>query len=113
MRVLLTNLAPLLRDILGETLAGEADITMATGGAPSADLVTLVRQTAAEVVLTQASRDVAQGLAHALEAEGLSVSLVAIEPDARHAMVFAVGEAPVELSDVSPTTIVMAIRSIG
>ena len=93
MRVLLTNLPPLLRDILSEALAGESDIAM-VGGAPSADLGTLVRDLSPDVVLAQASKDVAADH-RSLSRVRTAVGLVAIDPDSRHAYVYGRGEAPV------------------
>ena len=95
MRVLLTNLPPLLRDLLSEALAGESDMAVVT--------------LSPDVVLTQASSDEAHDLAREL----VAVGLIAIDPEARHALVFARGPDPVLLSDVSPTTIIAAIRSMA
>jgi DNA-binding NarL/FixJ family response regulator len=111
MRVLLTNLPPLLKDLLSESLAGESDMAV-VGGAASADLVTLVRQLSPDAVLTGASRALAEGLARAVQSIETPVGLVAIDPDARHAFVVAPGEATRVLSDISPTTIIAAIRSV-
>jgi DNA-binding NarL/FixJ family response regulator len=109
MRVLLTNLPPLLKGILSEALAGESDIAI-VGATPSGDVASLVRQSAPDILLTQASRDDAARVA---QSAGATVGVVAIDPDARHALVFAPGEAPIVLADVSPTTIIMAMRSIA
>ena len=111
MRVLLTKMPPLLKDILSEALASESDMAVVSG-APRADLLTLVRQLAPDVVVTQAPNDEAASLARLVQSGAGSVDLVAINPDGRHALVFGHGETPVVLSDVSPTTIITAIRSI-
>ena len=108
MRVLLTNLPPLLRDVLGEALAGEPDIEV-VAGAPGADLLALVRQLSPDVVLVQSTSDDAHDLAREL---GM-VGLVAIDPESRYALVFARGPEAVLLSDVSPTTLLAAIRSMS
>jgi hypothetical protein len=111
MRVLLTKLPPLLKDILSEAMAGEPDIAM-IGGAPSADIPTLVGKLSPDVVLTQSFRYEAEQLVETLRSGGHSVGVVAIDPDARHAFVFTRGEAPAVLADVSPTVIIAAIRSL-
>jgi hypothetical protein len=77
-------------------------------GAPGAVLLTVVHALSPDVVLTQASSEDAHDLARELG----PVGLVAIDPDARHALVFARGPEAVLLSDVSPTTILSAVRSI-
>jgi len=107
MRVLLGSLPPLLRDVLSEALAGQSDMSVLVG-APGAVLPTVVHALSPDVVLTQASSEDAHDLARELGAVGL----VAIDPDSRHALVFARGPEAVLLSDVSPTTIISAIRSI-
>jgi len=107
MRVLLTNLPLLLRDVLTDALEGESDIAV-INAAPGAVLLTVVHALSPDVVLTQASSDDAHDLARELR----TVGLVAIDPEARHALVFARGPEAVLLSDVSPTTIVSAIRSM-
>jgi DNA-binding NarL/FixJ family response regulator len=112
MRVLLTGLPPLLKDILSEALAGEPDIAI-VAAAPGAGLGTLVRALSPDVVLAQAPRDVAADIARDLGSSEPAVGLVAIDPDSRHAYVYGPGEAPVVLSDVSPTTIIMAVRSVA
>ena len=108
MRVLLTNLPPLLRDILAEALAGEPDMSVVTS-APGAVLLTVVHALSPDIVLMQAPSDEAYEVARELESAGL----VAIDPEARHALVFARGPDAVLLSDVSPTTIIAAIRSMS
>ena len=77
-------------------------------GAAGAVLLTAVHALQPDVVLTQASSADAHDIARDLG----PVGLVAIDPDARHALVFARGPEAVLLSDVSPTTIISAIRSI-
>ena len=91
MRVLLRKLPPLLNDILGEALAGESDIA-------------LVAQSP-DVVVMQGTRDDADDV---FRASG-GARVVAIDPHATHAIILGDGEAVV-LSDVSPTTIIAAIR---
>jgi len=103
MRVLLTNLPPLLRDILTETLAGESDMSV-VGGGVRGDAESLIGQLSPDVVLIQASRDEAERLFRAFGSV-----VVAIDPRADRALVFRDSE-PVMLRDVSPTSIVMAIR---
>ena len=112
MRVLLTSLPPLLRGILSEALAGQPDIAI-IGGAPSADIPTLVGELSPDVVLTQSFRYEAERLVETLRSGGHSAGVVAIDPDSRHAFVFGRGGAPAVLADVSPTTIIEAIRSAG
>jgi DNA-binding NarL/FixJ family response regulator len=108
MRVLLTNLPPLLRDVLNEALAAESDLAVLVA-ALGAVLLTVVRALSPGVVLTQASSNEAHDLARELG----TVGLVAIDPESRHALVFARGPEAVLLSDVSPTTIIAAIRSMA
>jgi hypothetical protein len=96
MRVLLTKLPLLLRDVLSEALSGESDMAV-------------VSQTP-DVVVMQGTRAEAEAVLHASE----GARVLAIDPDGIHAIVLGDDE-PIVLSDVSPTTIVMAIRgtSIG
>jgi DNA-binding NarL/FixJ family response regulator len=107
MRVLLTNMPPLLRDILSEALANESDMAV-IGSSRDADLMARVRLSSPDVVVAQASREAA----HATARELGPIGFVAIDPDGRHALVFAGGAEPLLLSDISPTTIISAIRSI-
>jgi DNA-binding NarL/FixJ family response regulator len=109
MRVLLANMPPLLRDVLSEALADELDMSVVGGATVDADLMALVRQLSPDVVIAQASREAARAVARELHA----VSFVAITPDGRRVLVFAPGEEPLSLSDVSPTTIIAAIRSLS
>ena len=108
MRVLLASLPPLLRDVLSEALSEQSDMAVVVG-APGAVLLTVVHALSPDVVLTQASSDDAHDLARELG----TIGLVAIDPDSRHALVFARGPEAVLLSDVSPTTILAAIRSLS
>jgi hypothetical protein len=96
MRVFLMHLPPLLKDLLSEALASESDLEV-VGAAPDAD-----------VVVTQASSNEAHDLARELHAVGL----IAIDPNARHALVFARRPQAILLSDLSPSTIIGAIRAI-
>jgi DNA-binding NarL/FixJ family response regulator len=107
MRVLLTNLPPLLRDILREAVAGESDMTV-VGGAATDDLETLVRRSSPDIVILQATPDAAQRVFETLG----GIAVVAIDPQATHAVVLG-ADAPAALNDVSPTTIIMAIRRAG
>ena len=94
MRLLLTKLPPLLKDILSEAFAGESDIA-------------LVGQ-AADVIVMQGGRDEAEEILHANQ----SARVIAIDPEGTHALVLG-GDEPIVLRDVSPSTIMMAIRGTG
>lgn len=91
MRVLLTNLPPLLRDILAEALAAEPDIA-------------LVGQDA-DVIVMQGSRDEAEEILHASG----SARVVAVDSRGTRAIVLGDSES-IALNDVSPSTIIMEIR---
>lgn len=91
MRVLLTKLPPLLKDILSEAIASESDLALASR--------------AADVIVMQGTRDEAQALLHASQ----GARVIAIDQRGTRAVVLG-GDEAVVLHDVSPTTIIMAIR---
>jgi chemotaxis response regulator CheB len=105
MRVLLTNLPPLLNDILSEALAGESDIEIVRGMA-NRDVQSLATELSPDVIILQSSRENSEAIARTIR----GTTVVAIDATGEHALVFGVGEKPVLLADVSPTTIIMAIR---
>ena len=109
-RILLVDLPTLLRDILAEALASESDMEVVGSALTRAELIPLWRQFTPNVVVVGAERDDAATLAHDLRAAAPAITVVAIAPKGDRAIVFSRHSAPVVLSDVSSTSLIMAIR---
>jgi hypothetical protein len=107
-RILLVDLPRILREIIEEAIADEPDMVIVGGNGANGDLKSAVERSNAEFVISGA--DYAPDEVGALLEEHPRLRVLSVVGDAREAFLYELRPMRTPLAEVSPRTIVDAIR---
>jgi DNA-binding NarL/FixJ family response regulator len=110
-RLVLATMPPILSEIVRETLAGERDIEILAEVADADQLAAAVRRTGASVAVVGIATNRTRALVHELLAEHPRLRVVALASDGRTGYVHSLQPRESAITDISPRTLVAAIRT--
>lgn len=110
-RLVLATMPPLLAAIVRETLAGQRDIEILAEVADPEELLATLRRTGASVAVVGVAANDSRAIVHELLAQQPWLRIVTLTSDGRTAFVHSLQPRESAIADLSPDTLLDAIRS--
>lgn len=110
-RIAVTSLPQLLRDIVVGALSSESDMELVAEGSGSGELQALVREASADVAIVACERSEIGGLGQLVN--GSPVTLLAITDEGRRGVLYELRPRETDLGELSPRVLVNAIRKLS
>ena len=113
-RVVLGTMPPLLGDIVRETLVRQSDVDVLAEVGSRGEIMSAVEQTGAHVVILGMSPDAwssLSGLLRDLLAHHPRLTIIALASDGRSGYVYQLQPRTIAIDDISPATLVQAVRA--
>jgi DNA-binding NarL/FixJ family response regulator len=111
-RVVLMDLSPLLRDIIGEIVALEADMTVVAQLSDTARLLSVIREPGAEVVIIGCDPTTSPGLIAEMLGVAPRLKVICLETDRHEATLHELKLGSTTIPNPSVDNLIAAIRTV-